>query len=188
MPLWPILTVSGHGQGGLSHTASSVFTDHVLSTVPTHTQRVYRSAGRDLEHHASRYTCGFHSKEPKEREKTKNKQEKTNRKEMAKKVKKVEKGKTEENGGKRGKWKRTTFASSSVWKRGTCDIVVVSENDGKWSVPRFQVELSLVGVSKCSIVEGQGCRIQGLLIWACAVCLLVGRDGVGRDGMASPWS
>ena len=39
--------------------------DHVLSR---HTQRVYRSAGRELEHHASRYTCGFLSGVPKREE------------------------------------------------------------------------------------------------------------------------
>ena len=66
VPPWPFLTVCHHGQrvalpDKLSHTARAVFTRrpqscHVLSR---HTQRVYRPAGRDLEHHASRYTCGF---------------------------------------------------------------------------------------------------------------------------------
>ena len=41
---------------------------HVLSR---HTQRVYRHAGRDLEHHARRYTCGFLSEGQGESEKKK---------------------------------------------------------------------------------------------------------------------
>ena len=60
VPPRPVLTVCDHGQGvalpnRLSHTASSFFTRHPHSwscAVPTHTQRVYRPAGRDLEHHA----------------------------------------------------------------------------------------------------------------------------------------
>ena len=62
VPPWPVLTVCDHGQAvalpdRLSHTASSFFTRRPHSwscAVPTDTQRVYRLAGRDLEHHASR--------------------------------------------------------------------------------------------------------------------------------------
>ena len=65
VPPWPVLTVCDHGQGvalsnRLSHTACSFFIRHPHSwsfAVTTHTACL--PPGRDLEHHASRYTCGF---------------------------------------------------------------------------------------------------------------------------------
>ena len=68
---------------------------HVLSR---HTQLVYRPAGRDLEHHASRYTCGFRKekRKKKNRKKKNEKKRKKKKRKQKKKKKKKKKNKTKQ--------------------------------------------------------------------------------------------
>ena len=117
LPLHAITAKGWHSPtGSRTQQVHSSHDIHIHGHVPSrHTQRVfYRPAGRELEHHASRYTYGFLSEKKKKERKKRKKVEKE--KERRKSKRKREKKEKRENMGKKEK-KRGKTREKRVGKK-----------------------------------------------------------------------